>query len=112
MSSIRQQKVAQQVQEALGAIFQKHGRDYYGNTFVTITHVNLTADLLIARVYLSVMESGKRDETIERVRTQSGDIRYKLGKRLKSMRRIPELEFYPDELMEQQYRVNDILKDL
>jgi ribosome-binding factor A len=51
MDSLRQQRVAKQIQKEIGELFQREGRDIWGGgALVTVTGVRITKDLQLARV--------------------------------------------------------------
>ena len=113
MESRRQQQIGKEIQKEIGNIFQKSGPSIYGKAFVTVTNVNLTPDLLIARIYLSVYNVKEKEEVIEQIRGHAHEIRYHLGNDMRhQLRRIPELEFYLDETLDYVYRMEEIFKDI
>ena len=68
---------------------------------VSITHVDTSADLRHARVYVSVLGSREEKEMVLKgVDSATRFMRKELGDRL-SLRHIPELKFILDESMEQ-----------
>ncbi|GIV33749.1 MAG: ribosome-binding factor A [Chitinophagales bacterium] len=105
-------KVAGLLQETLSGIFQKHGPDFYGNAFVTITGVDVTADLLIAKVYLSIFNVTDKQKVLDEIKLQTNEIRKHLGNQLRHhLRRIPELLFYLDESLENALRIQELLRE-
>lgn len=98
MESKRQQKFAGVIQQDLAHIFQREGQSFLPNTLVTITQVRVTPDLAIARVYLSFLNTGNTQSTINEIRSHASEIRYKLGARIKhQVRVVPQLEFFLDD---------------
>jgi ribosome-binding factor A len=64
--------------------------------FTTVTHVELTADLHHARVFVSVLGSKEeQDSSIEGLSSAAGFLRHEIGHRL-ALRRVPELAFILD----------------
>jgi len=113
MDSTRQNKFARLIQKELAGIFTLETKHFFGNAFVTITHVKVTPDLALARVYLSIFKSEKPDEIIEQTRERMHEIRGKLGNRIKSQaRHIPELEFFRDDSLDYVEKMENIFKDL
>ncbi len=83
-----------------------------GIGFVTITNVRVTGDLQLARVYYTTLGDEKaRKETARALRRAVPFLRHKVGERL-SLRRVPEMEFRFDEGVENQDRVERILREL
>lgn len=113
MASIRQLQVANTIKKSLGDVFIKYGRDFYGSAFVTITNVKVTADFQIARIYLSVYNVKDKQATIDRMSEQWYNIRRILGNYIKNkVRKVPELEFYLDDTLDEAVKMDAILDDL
>ena len=109
MESKRQQKFAGVIQRDLAEIFQREGNSYFPNTLVTITKVRMTPDLAIARVFLSFFNTANASQDLNSVKTHAGEIRYKLGLRIKDQARIiPHLEFFVDDTNEYVERMDKI----
>ncbi len=113
MESRRQMKVASLLQETLSEIFQKHGSTYYGSAFVTITEVDITPDLLVAKIYVSIYNVQDKQKVLEEMKSQVHEIRKHLGNKMRHhLRRIPELLFYLDESLDNAIRINELLRDI
>lgn len=98
MESKRQQKFAGVLQEELATIFQREGAAFLPNTLVTITKVRVSSDLAVAKVYLSFLSSNNTALSIAEVNSHAGEIRYKLGARIRHQARIvPTLTFFLDD---------------
>ena len=98
MESKRQRKFAGMLQEELAAIFQREGAAYLPNTLVTITKVRVSSDLGVAKVYLSFLNTNNTALSIAEVNSHAGEIRYKLGSRIRHQARIvPTLTFFVDD---------------
>lgn len=98
MESKRQQKFAGVIQKDLAEIFQREGMNFLPNTLVTITKVRVTPDLAIARVFLSFFNTENTGLALNTIKAHAGEIRYKLGARIKDQARIvPQLEFFVDD---------------
>ena len=98
MESKRQQKFAGVIQKDLAEIFQREGTSFLPNTLVTITKVRITPDLAIARVFLSFFNTSNTSLSLNTVKAHAGEIRYKLGARIKNQARVvPQLEFFLDD---------------
>ncbi len=112
MESTRQSKVSRLIQRDLGEIFQREGRDLFGNALITVTKVHVTRDLSIAKVYLSLFTTGSKPELLEQIRKHSGEIRYKLGRRIgKQVRIVPEVQFFLDDSLDYIENIEKLLDD-
>jgi len=98
--SIRTERLGSVIQKDLGEILQKEYQP--PGSFVTVTRVQLTDDLTIAKVYLSIFAPGRDEKPIYKMIDNSQDeMRYKLAKKIKNqVRRIPELLFFEDDTAE------------
>jgi len=89
------------LQKDLGEIVQFEMKNVFGSAMITITKINVTKDLSIARVYLSVFGVEDKRTVLESVQQHSNDIRYKLGTRVRQqLRKVPLLEFFEDDSLD------------
>ncbi|MDD2518277.1 MAG: 30S ribosome-binding factor RbfA [Bacilli bacterium] len=79
--------------------------------FVTVTDVKLTNDLSFAKVYVTVLDDDKRDETMASLNKAKGFIRSELHDRV-DMRYIPEITFVYDESIEYGSKIENIINEL
>ncbi|MCS6968786.1 MAG: 30S ribosome-binding factor RbfA [Cytophagales bacterium] len=113
MESTRQRKVARLLQKELSDIFQKELKELTGNHLVTVTIVRVTADLSIARVYVSFLPDRGKNEKMELIRQNTKQIRQELACRIRhQVRIIPELHFYIDDTGQEAERINKLLTSL
>tara|TARA_B100000378_G_scaffold78048_1_gene60863 strand:+ start:278 stop:673 length:396 start_codon:yes stop_codon:yes gene_type:complete len=79
---------------------------------VTVTGVEVTSDLWLARVYVSVAGDEKeRVEALKGLDAASNFIKRVLGGTL-HIRRVPELRFVEDDTLVQASRIEEILKEI
>ena len=80
--------------------------------FVTVTRVDVTADLRTARIYVGVLGTEKQRQTsLTGLRQASGFLRRALGQSLR-LRYTPELVFIYDEGLEASDRVAQLLAEI
>lgn len=109
----RQQKFSKLIQKELSDIFQQDKRGVLDNAFVTLTEVRISADLSVAKVYVSMMLVKDKKATLEKINARKKEIRKALGERIrKQVRIVPELIFYIDEVEENAARIENLLKNL
>ena len=78
---------------------------------ISITGVRLTPDLGIARIYISIFPSNDKLADLEKVKSQTSEIRYVLGKKAgKQLRHIPELIFFLDDSFDYAEKIDELLK--
>jgi ribosome-binding factor A len=93
--------MARLLQKEMGDIFELDMRRLFPGAMITITKVNVTKDLSIARFYLSVFAMRDKKPLIEEIRPHIPLFRYKLGNRIaKQVRIIPHLEFFEDDSLD------------
>ena len=111
MESTRTNKVSRLVQKELGDILRMEERALFANAMITVTKVQVTSDLSMARVYLSLFATKDKDELMEIIRKHTSELRYKLGKRIgKQVRAIPELHFFVDDSLDYVDKIDNLLK--
>ncbi len=111
MSSIRQNKIEGVIQEELSMFFQRNAREICLGSMVSVTAVRVTSDLSLARCYLSIFAGPDKKEVLESIKVNSGRIRGEVGKRLKNMRKIPELAFFIDDSLDYAMEIDKLLKN-
>lgn len=109
MDSTRQEKIARMLQKEFGEIFVLYARKLQG-VLITVSEVRISADLSVARIYLSIFPTDKSAEIIERVGRDTKALRFELGQRLRhQLRIIPELTFYNDESIDRLNKIDQLL---
>ncbi|MGV3632374.1 MAG: 30S ribosome-binding factor RbfA [Bacteroidota bacterium] len=109
MASIRQNKIEGVIQEELSVFFQRHAREICLGAMVSVTIVRVTPDLSLARVFLSIFAGPDKKEVLESIQQHTGKIRGEVGKRLKNMRKIPELVFKIDDSLDYAMEIDKLL---
>lgn len=80
--------------------------------FVTVTDVQCTGDLSIAKVFVSFLGKQERNDAGMRILNQSkGFIRSTVAKNVK-MRKVPELVFVQDTSLENGNRIEQRIKEI
>ena len=113
MDTKRQHKYSKLILRDLAEIFQHDYRDSFGPAFVTLTSVEVSPDLAIASVYVSVMPNSEQENVIETLAHKKSHIRGELGRRIgKQARIVPDLRFFLDETEENAAQMDALFKDL
>ncbi len=95
-NSARHGRINEDVMRSLSAIIRSEVKDPRISPITSITGVEVTNDLKIAKIYVSVFgEQDQLDQTIEGLKHSAGFIRGQLARRL-NLRNTPELNFLPD----------------
>jgi len=79
--------------------------------FITVTGVDVTDDIKMARVYVSVFQAEERKTTLEILNSAKSFIRSELSRRLR-MKFIPIIEFRLDTSIEYGNRIESLLKEI
>ena len=108
---VRPERVAKELKRYISEIIQKELKDPRIG-FVTITDVEITKDLKLAKVYYSIMGSRtEKNNTMNALKSASGYIRKMIGDNLK-LRYIPEIMFIVDAASERACNVYKILDEI
>jgi ribosome-binding factor A len=108
---LRHQRVSRQLQRELAEILQRDLRDPDVG-FVTVSDVEVTKDLAVAKVFISVLtikDKEDKQSSIVALNRGSNYIHGVVSKRMR-MRMVPELRFFLDESIEQGIKMDALLK--
>jgi len=94
----RPQKVADLIQRELADLLRREVRDPHVG-MVTLTSVDVSPDLSHAKVFFTLLNTEKKDETARALQRAAGFLRTQLAHRMK-MYTTPELRFAYDESIE------------
>jgi ribosome-binding factor A len=111
VASTRPDRVGDQIRSELALLIAREVHDP-GVGFLTLTRVKVTPDLQLARVYYTSLgdETAQR-ETARALQRAAPFLRRHLGQRIR-LRRVPELEFFYDESIARNDRIEQILQEL
>ncbi len=109
MGSVRQNKIEGVIQEELSVFFQRNAREICLGAMVSVTVVRVTSDLSLARVFVSVFGGPVKEEVLASINENAKKIRGDVGKRLKNMRKIPELIFKIDDSLDYAMEIQNLL---
>lgn len=79
--------------------------------FVTVTDVELSEDLRLAKVFVTVLKDEDRELTLQILNEAKGFIRGEIAKRLR-IKIIPTFEFLYDESIERGFRIDKLLREI
>jgi len=113
MESHRQKKVSRLIQKDLSEIFLHKSKSNYHGIMITITHVMISKDLSVAKVYLSLFPDKDKEVVFNDINHHKNSIKHELSYKLKNqMRKTPDLLFFLDNSLEHYDKINHILKDI
>lgn len=111
MTGHRGERVGHRIQEIVTRVLREQIRDPRIG-FVTVTGVELSRDLHLAKVFVATHGTDvERESALEGLRSASPFLRRAVGREL-SLRFTPEIAFFEDPGVEQGFRVESILRDL
>jgi len=113
MESKRQKQTAEVIRRHFSSVLLAEGSYIYGNAFVTVTTVQVTPDISMAKIYLSIYNTPDKDGVIKKVNENIQHLKKNLAHRIrKHIRRIPDISFYRDDTLDEMFKVDKLLTDL
>ncbi|MDR2139898.1 MAG: 30S ribosome-binding factor RbfA [Tannerella sp.] len=110
MEATRLNRIGRLLQKELGDLFLKQTKNMRG-TLVSVSAVRVSADLSVAKVYLSIFPPEKGRELMDAIEHNHRTIRYDLGQRVRmQLRKIPELSFFLDDSLDYAEHIDQLLK--
>lgn len=106
----RRVRVADLIKKEIAEIVLNELQDPRIN-FVSITDVEVTTDLKLAKVYFSVLDSVKEQETLKVLTHSKSFIKKELSRRV-SLKFLPDLMFKIDKSVEYGKKIDQILQQI
>jgi ribosome-binding factor A len=102
--------VAETIKREMADILAQRLRDPRLSGMISVTDVEVTPDLALARIYVSLLASGEeRDRAFATLARSAGFVRRELAPRL-GLREVPEIRFRLDTSIQQGARVEELLR--
>ncbi len=112
MAKLRTDRLNSLLREVISDVIRKDVKNLEVSTLVTVTRVDITRDLRYAKVYISVIGTeAEKTTTLNALNTAAGFIAVHASKEV-VMRFFPQLTFYLDKGLEQQFRVQELLNEI
>ncbi|MFC6268388.1 30S ribosome-binding factor RbfA [Frigoriflavimonas asaccharolytica] len=109
--SNRQRKVAQIIQEDFAEFFRKQASESAQSFLITVSDVKISADLGVAKIYLSIFPSEHRNAIMKEIEANKQQYRFFLGKKVGAQLRIvPQLSFFLDTTLDDVERIEKELR--
>lgn len=109
--SMRQLKVAREIQKDLAEIIRAKGMAAFGGAMVTISEVRVSADLSVSKAYASIFPSSKAEDVMKLLSEGARTYRGELGRLVaKQFRIVPELYFALDSTLDYAEHIDELLK--
>lgn len=101
------------IQEEISDLFQREGLNIVDGGMVSVSQVRMTPDLLEARIYLSFFKIDHPKQLLEEIRERTSEWRRLLGNRVRNqLRRVPELQFFPDDTLEHVFKMEELFRKI
>jgi len=104
-------RINEDIQRELSVLLRNIKDPRINQGMISITSVDTSGDLGLAKVYLSVYDLKSKKDFMKGLKSASGHLRYELGKAL-SLRHTPQLQFELDGSLERGANIASILNDL
>ncbi len=112
METTRQKKISRLLQKEISEMFIKEIKSLTLGTMVSVSKVRVTSDLGLAKVYISIFPSDKKEDVFKEIELKFSLVRRDLGLRVgKQLRIIPELQFYIDDSLDYIDNIDRLLKE-
>jgi len=113
MASKRQQQVAAMIKRNFSTVLSNEGQYIYGDALVSVTDVKMSPDLRLAKIYISIFNTDDKDLVYELIVQNTPTLKYELVRRIKKhVRRMPDVDIYRDDLLDEMYKIDDMLNNL
>jgi ribosome-binding factor A len=113
MESKRQRQTGEIIRRHFSELLQQEGSYLSGGALVTVTMVKMSSDLGLAKIYLSVYNTENKQEVLLTFQQEAVRLRQGLAHRVRrQMRRVPDIDFYLDDTLDEMYRLNDLFDKL
>ena len=114
METKKQKQVSEIIRRNFGTVLQQEGIYIYGaEPLVTVTTVKMSPDLGIAKIYVSVYNTMSKQEAVIELNDNLVRLRQSLAYRIKKhVRRIPHIQIYLDDMLDEMYRLNEVFDKL
>jgi ribosome-binding factor A len=113
METKRQKQISELLRRQISMVLMEEGPYIFEKALVTVTRVNVSPDLQNAKVYLSVFNTDNKQEVMMGILENNHRIRLSLaGKVGKQLRRMPELQFFLDDSLDEVFRMEQLFAQL
>jgi ribosome-binding factor A len=110
MDTKLQKKIAKTIMIAVTEVFQKDFSNEFHPNLVSVGNVKVTPDLQLARIYVSCFPEDKIKNVMKIIELEFSRIKFLVHSKIKNkLRKMPELEFYVDDTLIEQEKVNHLM---
>ena len=110
METIKQQRVASVIKRALSEIFVNEAKEWFGDAMITVTVVRVTADLKLAKVYLSIYGIADKNEVLKEIQILKPQIKNLMAQNIsRRVRWMPDLQLLNNDSIDYIEKIDNIL---
>lgn len=110
-ASTRQLKVASELRKYMAEIIRAKGMAAFSGAMVSVSGVEISPDLSVARIYVSIFPSDKSIEVMKQLEDNKRALRGELGQKVaKQLRIVPEIVFFQDTSLDYVEHIEELLK--
>jgi len=106
----RSHRVADYIQRELSGLIRNEIKDPRLSPMMTLSSVEVSSDLAVAKIYFSVFDGEEREPTQQALNSSAGFLRKKLSRIMKT-RTVPQLRFYYDDSAEHGAHMSALIAD-
>ena len=111
MAKNRIHRINEEIQRELASLLRTVKDPRVKDTMLSITHVDTTADLRYAKIYVSALEKAQEKDALKGLKSAAGYLRRELGAALQ-LRYTPELQFIADDSIQHGAHILEILRQV
>lgn len=114
MESRRQLQSGELIKRHFSTVIREQGAYIYGSEpLVSVTKVMMSPDLGLAKIYLSVYNTEDKNAVLLMIREEKTRLKQQLTNRIrKHVRRIPKVDFYLDDTLDEMYKIDELLNSI
>lgn len=114
METRRQLQTGELIKRHFSTVMREQGTYIYGNeALVSVTKVIMSPDLGLAKIYLSVYNTEDKNAILLMIREEKNRLKQQLTSRVrKHVRRIPRVDFYLDDTLDEMYKIDELLNSI
>ena len=110
-NSNRMDRVNEELKKEISSVIDLKLKNPNITGMISVTKVKTSPDLKFARVYISILNSKSKKNTLEGLKNASGFIRSEIARNV-NLRYTPELIFEIDDTMEYGAKIESILNEI
>jgi len=114
MESRRQLQTGELIKRHFSTVIREQGSYIYGSeVLVSVTRVIMSPDLGLAKIYVSVFNTEDKNAVLLLLNGEKVRLKKQLTQRIrKHVRRIPRVDIYLDDTLDEMYRIDELLNSL